>query len=88
MAKKKTASVNFFNPNLMGAVALALALLSLFGLPTTLALLAIGLGGISVWKSFRTGQFQYLFLGMTAILIGLISIWNYTGQLLSISALY
>ncbi len=69
--------------SMAGLIALGLAFMAMMGMGATVALVAIGLGGVSVWGSFRKQEHQYLFLGMAAILIALVAIWNYASQVMA-----
>lgn len=86
MAKKKTVQNNemkVFGSQVVGVAGLGMALLAVMGLKSTWALMAIGLGAVSVWSSVRSKEHQFLFLGVAAILIGLVAIWNYASQALA-----
>jgi hypothetical protein len=87
MAKKKKSVQNhelkIFGTQVVGVAALGLALMAVVGLQTTFALLAIGLGAVSVWSAVRHKDYTFLFLGITAILIGLVAIWNWASQVMA-----
>ena len=88
MAKKKTTvkksnEMKVFGTQVVGVGALGLALLAIVGLQTTFALLAIGLGAVSIWSAVRTKDYAFLFLGVTAILISLVAIGNWANQVMA-----
>ena len=84
--KNKTKSVNFFQDQILGIIALTLAMISLITTSTPLALLAIGFGGLAVWGNVRNHDYEFLFLGITAILVSLVSIWNTASQIIAHAA--
>lgn len=87
MAKKKTVNIisqkQIFSTQVLGMVALGLALMSMVGVKASLGLWAIGLGGVSVWNAMRTKDYSWLFLGVSAILIGVTAIWWYANLVMA-----
>jgi hypothetical protein len=61
----------------MGATGFVLGTMSLFGYRAAIAIAAILVGGFSVYRAVRDGEYEYLFLGMVGILMALIAIWQW-----------
>ena len=80
---KKNDELKVFGIQVLGVASLGLALMGLVGLHTTFALLAICLGAVSIWSSVRNKDYVYLFLGVTAILMGLVTIGNWADQVMA-----
>lgn len=65
---------------IIGLASLVFALGSLIGYQQFMALVAIGLGGLTVWLAVRYKDFHHLFLGVAGMLISITAIWAYSMQ--------
>ena len=65
-----------------GILGLGLALIGMWGSQYMVALVAILLGAVSIYMCVKMKNYQYIFLGVAAILIGLNAIWSYASVML------
>lgn len=73
---------------ILGLASLVFALGSLIGYQHFMALVAIGLGGLTVWMAVRQSDFRHLFLGVAGMLISITAIWAYSIQQMSAYIVY